>query len=311
MNGVAGLSKNKRQVRDRERARQIVAEQRRAEQRRRRLVIAGAAVALVVLALGTLIVVKVTGHGKAKPPAKAATQASDQITAALAAVPAAVLDKVGTGKVDNPPKAVSGQQVLADNGKPLVVYIGAEYCPFCAAQRWAAVVALSRFGTFAGLGQTRSSSTDVYPNTATLSFHGATYTSQYLAFQGVETQSNQPRGNSYAPLDTLTAQQEQLLKTFNAPPYVSADAAGSIPFVDFANQGVVSGASYSPELLTGKTAEQITAALSDPANPITQAIGGSANAFTTMLCQLTGGQPGAVCTSSAASAYQGKLNGAR
>jgi hypothetical protein len=142
-----------------------------------------------------------------------------------------------------------------------------------------------------------------------LSFHGATYTSQYLEFQGVETQSNQPQGNGYAPLDTPTTQQQNLLTTFNAPPYVPSAAAGSIPFIDFANQGVVSGASYSPQLLAGKSADQIAAALSDPSSPITQAIGGTANAFTTLLCQLTGGQPGAVCTSPAATAYQGKLNG--
>ncbi len=307
--GECGLSKKNRRLAQ-ERAREIAAAQRRAAQRRRRLAIAGAAVAVVVLALGTLIVVKVTGNGgTAKPPAKAATQASTQLTAALAGVPAGVLDTVGAGKVDNPPKAINGQQVLTDDGKPLIVYIGAEYCPYCAAERWAAVVALSRFGTFTGLGQTHSSSTDEYPDTATLSFHGASYTSQYLAFQGVETQSNQPQGNSYAPLDTPTAQQQNLLKTFNAPPYVASDAAGSIPFVDFANQGVVSGASYSPQILAGKTADQIAAALSDPASPITQAIGGTANAFTTLLCQLTNGQPGAVCTSAAATAYKGKLDG--
>jgi hypothetical protein len=61
-------------------------------------------------------------------------------------------------------------------GKPLVVYIGAEYCPFCAAQRWPLVVALSRFGTFSGLSVTRSASEDVFPDTATLSFHSASYT---------------------------------------------------------------------------------------------------------------------------------------
>jgi thiol-disulfide isomerase/thioredoxin len=82
--------------------------------------------------------------------------------------------------VNNPPKRISGQAVLNDNGKPLIVYIGAEYCPYCAAERWAAVIALSRFGTFTGLGQTHSSSSDVYPDTATLSFHGAVYASQYL-----------------------------------------------------------------------------------------------------------------------------------
>jgi hypothetical protein len=302
------LSKSKRVAQ--ERARQIVAAQRRVEARRRRLLIAAAAVAVVVVALGTLIVVKLAGQGgTTKPPAQAATQASTQLAAALAAVPASVLDTVGAGTVSNPPKTISGQQVLTDNSKPLIVYVGAEYCPYCAAERWAVVVALSRFGTFSGLGQTHSSSTDVYPNTATLSFHGASYTSQYLTFQGVETQSNQPQGTSYAPLDTPTAQQQALLKKFDAPPYVSSDAAGSIPFIDFANQGMVSGASYDPQLLAGKTADQIAAALSDPANAITKAIGGTANAITTVLCQLTNNQPAAVCTSPAATAYKGKLHG--
>jgi hypothetical protein len=60
------------------------------------------------------------------------------------------------------------------------------------------VVALSRFGTFTDLGTTHSSSSDVYPNTATLSFHGASYRSDYIAFQGVKTHSNLRSGNGYA-----------------------------------------------------------------------------------------------------------------
>ncbi len=73
---------------------------------------------------------------------------------------------------------------------------------------------------------------------------------------------------------------------------------------------MVSGASYSPQLLAGKSADEIAAALSDPANPIAQAVDGTANAFTTLLCQLTNGQPGTVCTSTAATAYKGKLHAA-
>ena len=275
--------------------------------------IAGSAVAAVVLVVAVLIVVKLTAHPAATPSTAATTgaqPASSAVASAVTGIPAAVLDKVAAGQVNTPPTTTTGKTVLTDGGKPLVVYLGAEYCPYCAAERWAMVAALSRFGTFTNLGQTHSSSTDVFPDTATLSFHGASYTSRYLAFQGVEMQSNQPQGNGYAPLDTPTAAQQQLLKTFDAPPYVSADAAGSIPFIDFANQAVVSGASYSPQLLAGKSADQVAAALSDPANPIAQAVDGTANAFTTLLCQLTNGQPGTVCTSTAATAYKGKLHAA-
>jgi hypothetical protein len=292
----------------RERARKVVAAQRRAE-RRRRLTIAGAGVAVVVLALGALVAVRLAGHGgSSAAPAPAATQASQELTAKLAAVPGTVLDAVGTGTVSTVPTVISGQPPLTDGGKPLVLYVGAEYCPYCAAERWAVVVALSRFGSFSGLGQTHSSSTDVFPNTATLSFHGATYTSEYLSFQGVETQSNQPQGNGYAPLDPLTPAQESVVRKYNAPPYVPAQSAGSIPFIDFGNQGLVSGASFSPQLLSGKTAEEIAGALTDPGNEITKAVGGTANAITTLVCQLTGNQPGPVCTSTAAMAYQGKLH---
>jgi hypothetical protein len=307
-------TKNKRLAQ--ERARQMAETQRRAVARRKRLTVAGAAIAVVLVALGTLIAVK-AGRG-AKTPTAGSTAAGSAATAAanplppsvltaLSSLPANVLDQVGAGAVSNPPKAIRGQTVLTDGGKPLILYVGAEYCPFCAAQRWATVVALARFGTFTNLGQAHSSASDVFPNTATVTFHGATYTSQYLQFQGVETQSNERKGNSYAPLDTLSDAQRKLLQTFNAPPYVSD--GGSIPFIDFANQAVISGASYSPQLLAGKTVEQIAAALSDPTNPITKAIGGTANAFTTQLCQLTANQPAAVCSSSAATAYQGKLGG--
>ena len=81
------------------------------------------------------------------------------------------------------------------HGKPELLYIGAEYCPFCAAQRWAMVAALSRFGTFSNLSLTHSASADVYPDTPTFSFYQSTYSSKYLTFTSVETNTNEPSGN--------------------------------------------------------------------------------------------------------------------
>ena len=60
--------------------------------------------------------------------------------------------------------------------------MGAEYCPYCAAERWALVMALSKFGTFTDLQGTTSSATDTNPSTPTFSFYGSTYTSKYLSF---------------------------------------------------------------------------------------------------------------------------------
>lgn len=287
-----------------------MAAQRRAEARRKRMINAGVAVGVIVLIAGILIGVKLsTGGGSSKSGGPAATAASAEVIAKVTGVPAATLDTIGKGKVDALPKAITGQPILKDGNKPLVTYIGAEYCPYCAAERWAMVVALSRFGTFTNLGQTHSSSQDVFPSTPTLSFHGSTYTSQYLSFQGVETQSNQISNGQYATLDTPTAQQQALVKKFNAPPYVDASSAGSIPFIDFANQALVSGSSYSPQLFAGKTPEQVAAALSDPNSDIAKAVGGTANAFTAQLCKMTNNQPANVCTSPAAQAYAATANG--
>jgi thiol-disulfide isomerase/thioredoxin len=302
------VSKSSRQA-SRIQARQRAAEEQRRREQRRRLGIAGAAIGVVLVVLASLVVVKLATGGR-HTSGPASQPADSTVIAAVTGVSAATLDAVGKGKVDALPKAVTGQQVLTDGGKPLVLYMGAEYCPYCAAERWAMVVALSRFGTFSNLGQTHSASADVYPNTATLSFHGASYASQYLTFQGVETQSNEVQGNGYAPLDTPTAQQQQLAKTFNAPPYVDSGSAGSIPFIDFANQAVVSGASYSPQLLAGKEGADIAAALANPHSDIAIAVDGTANAFTALLCQLTGGQPATVCTTRAATAYQESFHAA-
>jgi hypothetical protein len=292
----------------RQRAERAAAALRRQQQQRRsRFLWAGTAVGAVLLVVLALVLVKVVGGGSSSAPQQAAATASPQIVQAVTGVPSGVLNQIGLGKVDTLPKAITGQPALTAGGKPLVVYVGAEYCPYCAAQRWGMVVALSRFGSFTDLKTTSSASADVFPNTATLSFHGATYTSDYLTFQGVETSSNVRQGSSYAPLDTLTAQQSQLLNTYDAPPYVAAGSAGSIPFIDFGNKFIMSGASISPQLLAGKSASDIATALSDPSSPIAQAVNGSANAFTAAICQVTGGQPGAVCTSPAVTAYQGKL----
>jgi hypothetical protein len=109
-------------------------------------------------------------------------------------------------------------------------------------------------------------------------------------------------------LDTPTAEQQQVLDKYNAAPFVPASDAGSIPFVDFGNRALVSGSSFSPQLLAGKTADQIAAALSDPSDPIAKAVDGTANAFTALLCQMTDGQPGNVCAAPAAGAYQSTLH---
>lgn len=279
-----------------------------AEQRRHRLLMVGVAVVAVLVVVGGLIVAKlVTGSNEPKSGQLASTAAQGVITD-VTSVPPATLDAVGTGSIRTYPKPVDAP-ALTENNLPHILYVGAEYCPFCASERWPMAVALSRFGTWSGLGQTHSSPSDVFPNTASLSFHGSSYSSKYISFTGKELQSNQVVSGRYAPLDKLSAKEQDVFGTYNGPPYFSQ--AGAIPFVDLGGRYLISGASYDPTVLQGKTHEQIASALADPNSAIAKAIDGTANVVTAAVCELTKGQPGDVCTAPGVKAAAAALANAR
>jgi hypothetical protein len=286
----------------RQRAEQARLARERARLRQRRVRqawwVIGAAPAFVALLLLINVATQTTGS-------RGAPETGPLSTAALNALSpdSSTLDGVGRGAGVTFPTAASNQPALTADGKPLVLYVGAEYCPFCASQRWALAIALNRFGSFSGLSATHSASDDVFPDTPTVSFHGSTYTSDLLAFQGVELATNERSGGRYQPLDSLTPEQQQIMNTYDAPPYTQSP--GAVPFVDFGNRFLQTGSSYSPQLLAGMSVDDVAAALTnDPNGEVAQAIFGAANAFTAILCGLTGGAPADVCTSPAATAYQ-------
>lgn len=259
-------------------------------------------VAVVVVVIGVAIVVA-SRPGSSNKSGGSTSSAEQPMPASVVAkttpVPESVFESVGRGSATGTPTAVSAPALTVDD-KPSIVYLGAEYCPYCATERWPIVIALSRFGTFTGLKATHSSTTDVFPSTQTFSFHGATYTSPYLSFTGTELESNQPQGDGFAPLDTPTAQEQQLLDTYDKAPYIGTDSsAGGIPFIDFGGKFVSGGATYDPGVLQGKTAAEIAAALHDPSSPISKGAIGVANVFTATICSLTHNQPASVCTSPA------------
>ena len=101
-------------------------------------------------------------------------------------VPSNVSNRIGYGSVSNPPFNVNAT-VLANGTKPEILYVGADYCPYCAITRWGLIIAMLRFGNFSNLHYTASNSTDVFSNSATFSFYNATYQSGYISFVGVET----------------------------------------------------------------------------------------------------------------------------
>lgn len=176
----------------------------------------------------------------------------------------------------------------AGEGKPWVLYVGAEYCPYCAAMRWPLVLALMRFGTFSGLTATRSSPTDVDANTATVSFVGATFKSKWLELQTVELSDRFQK-----PLQKMNAEQKQRLQRYDRKPYTQYP--GSIPFIDINDQWIQAGSSVSPRLLQGMGWLDVSSAFDSGKGPLWQAMLGAADQLTAKFCVLTNGQPKKTC----------------
>ncbi len=202
----------------------------------------------------------------------------------LAAVSSGTLNSVGSGQGVTSTTAISGTN-LTYQGKPEVLYIGAEYCPYCAAERWAMIIALSKFGSFSWLEYMQSSSTDIDPNTATFSFVNATYTSSYISFVPVEYEDR-----SGANLQTVSTSENTLWNQY--------DTQGSIPFVDLGNQYSVVGAQYSPSTLANLNWTQIASQLNTPSSAVAKAIDGAANTLITAICKIDGGSPSSICSQS-------------
>ncbi|HEU4988530.1 MAG TPA: DUF929 family protein [Gemmatimonadaceae bacterium] len=257
---------------------------------------------IVVVALVATIVFAVN-HKKAQAPAAAAslapTPVPDSVMAHFTAIPPAVWEQAGTAGATVP---IYVGTANADTGKATFLYIGALYCPYCAAARWSVIAALSRFGTFSGLSYSASSSQDVYASTPTFSFYGGRYTSPYIDFASVELQGAEPVGGQYPTLETPTPAQEALIEKYDGPPYLDKASAGGIPFMLVGGRYMWSGSPYNPGLLAGRTHETIAASLATGADATAHAILVNANEITAAICAVDGGQPKAVCGSPAIAA---------
>ncbi|MBO0770301.1 MAG: DUF929 family protein [Actinobacteria bacterium] len=285
----------------RESARERIAAQRaaarRAEVRRRAFLIVGSIV-VVVAVIGALIGIKLASGGPPKPQAGSPTGTvlPASVTSKVTGVPASTLNAIGAGSVaqniQQSIKPLPGP-ALTSGGKPEMLYIGAEYCPYCAAMRWSMAVALSRFGTlstpFHGI---HSSPSDVYPNTATLTFYKTSYTSKYLTFTPIENEKIDK-----SPLQPVNSQQQALWSKYGQNSY---------PFIDIAGKYSVA-VTFNPQVLAGKTWSQIAAAMHDPSSPIAQAVNGSANYLTAAICRATSNAPASVCQAPAIIKLQGHL----
>jgi hypothetical protein len=165
-------------------------------------------------------------------------------------------------------------------GKPVVVYIGADYCPYCAIQRWSLIMALMRFGNFSNLSYMASSPSEGdYP---TFTFHNSSYTSKYLVFHGYEQENR-----NYQAQDTVPSNYTSLFEQYKS----------YYPFTNFGNKYAISGAMADPGPLGGQNWAGVFKDISTGTTVGTQ-IKEAANVMTAVICKLTGDQPSSVCNQS-------------
>jgi hypothetical protein len=262
---------------------------------------------ILVSAGGALVVVAIfiaIAHGQSPATGARHETPTASVLGAVEHPDPTIFAKVGAGTSSSnlfqalPNK--SGTDLPPQNGKPVLFYAGGEYCPFCAADRWALILALSRFGTFSGIETNASSTSDIYPGTPTFTFAKATYTSPYLIFDPKEILG----ATNSTPLQSLSAAESQVFDTYDVPPYDSL--AEGIPFIDFGGLYVTTGGSYNVGVLhvtpsdntSGPlTYAQIISALSNPTSAIARDIVGTANEYTAGICAMTNNADKAVCSS--------------
>ncbi len=187
-------------------------------------------------------------------------------------------NKVGEGIVvpgvgSNYPKSIAGTLYIV-GGKPEILYVGGEFCPYCAVTRWGLIIALMRFGNFSNLEYMESSATDYAADTHTFTFINASYRSALIHFDGVEVTNRDGANNTnvnFTPTEQYT--------------YERYSAQGSIPFIDFANTSIQSGAAISPTILHGYGWGEIIGNLSQENSTIALGIIGNANIFTAYICR--------------------------
>ena len=268
------------------------------------------AIGLVVVVIVGVVAYKVLSGSNSDTNTKVSgtfQATSATIVAELTQIPLSTFDAVGVNSptigVTAPTKA-KGQKLLqwADSQgikRPTIFYFGSEYAPFCAAQRWSSIIALSRFGNFTNLGNTVSSHTDQFPDTQSFTFVKATFKSKFINFASIENLSNVPIPSSpyFTTLQIPNKAEVALITKYDTTTYIPGSRGGTIPFMSFANQFFVAGSSYSPSSLEITSRDAVAAILADPTNSLTQGILTSANLQTAAICSITHQNPGSVCLS--------------
>ena len=174
-----------------------------------------------------------------------------------------------------------GGAPFTTNGKPVVVFIGGEFCQYCAIERWAIVMTLMRFGNFTSLHYMTAATNE--GDYATYTFVGSSYSSNYVAFRAYEAE------------DRARNQLQTVPSNYSA---VWTHFGNGFPFIDFGNTYVIpSSVLASPSLLAGKNWTQIISDVSTSDDTGLQ-LREAANLFTALICKVTQGSPVGICSAS-------------
>jgi len=177
-------------------------------------------------------------------------------------------------------KVYNSSYIAKYEGKPDIIYIGAEWCPYCGADRWAIIITLLRFGNFSGLDYMLSSTNDIYPNTPTFTFSNSTYNSKYVSFIPYEFENREGE-----PLNTPPYYIQYLWKGL---------ANNSIPFVYIGGYYYQTGTIINPGLINGKSWNYVIDQLGSNTEFAKQ-VYTEANMLTAEICKVNGNQPSNVC----------------
>lgn len=173
------------------------------------------------------------------------------------------------------------KDAIKRDGKLFVFFMGAEYCPYCAAERWAIVRALQKFGQWSGLNQTMSAARDEqFLNLPTYDFTEATYTSTHIEFVSRETKDRE-----FKPLQKLLKAEEKLLHKYNPKK--------EIPFLLIGGRFMQIGSGFTPKIFIGHTFRQTETELKKSESEIRKTIDEEASCIAALLC--VSGLPPELC----------------
>ena len=186
------------------------------------------------------------------------------------------------------------KETMRRNGKLFVFFMGAEYCPYCAAERWAVVRALSKFGQWSGLKQTMSAAREeAFLNLPTYDLTEATYTSPHVEFV-----SREIKDREFKPLQKLLKVDEKLVRKHNPDK--------SIPFLLIGGRFMQVEAGFSPKIFIGHTFRQTETELKKIESDIRKTIDDEANIISALMC--VSGLPPELCRESGISELVAQIN---